>query len=84
MILPTQSNISTIHNESNGTGHNTLANVGLPSDPAMLLSYVNMRLRDEYASLDELCSSLDIPKDKLTEALSEAGFEYSTENNKFW
>ena len=32
----------------------------LPQDPAMLLSYVNMKLRDQYASLDDLCDDLDI------------------------
>ena len=30
----------------------------LPKDPVMLLSFVNMKLRDEYSSLDEMCSSL--------------------------
>ena len=32
----------------------------LPSDPAMLLSVVNTRLRDNYASLDELCDDLHL------------------------
>ena len=31
----------------------------LPKDPVMLLSAVNMKLRDEYASLDALCDDLD-------------------------
>ena len=31
----------------------------LPNDPVMLMSFCNARLRDEYESLDELCSSLD-------------------------
>ena len=30
----------------------------IPSDPAMLLSYVNTQLRDYYPSLEELCKSL--------------------------
>ena len=30
----------------------------LPNDPVMLMSFCNARLRDEYESLDELCSSL--------------------------
>ena len=29
----------------------------LPQDPAMLFSFINMKLRDEYPSLDELCAS---------------------------
>lgn len=56
----------------------------LPNDPMMLFSTVNMYLRDRYASLDELCSDLDINRAELEEKLQNAGFEYSEENNKFW
>ncbi len=56
----------------------------LPNDPMMLLSAVNMKLRDEYASLDELCDDLDINKDELIKRLAAAGFEYSESANKFW
>ena len=30
----------------------------LPEDPMMLLSFVNMKLRDEYDSLQALCDDL--------------------------
>lgn len=50
----------------------------------MLFSVVNMKLRDRYASLDELCSKMDVDKDMLVHKLAIAGFEYSAENNKFW
>ena len=50
----------------------------------MLFSFVNMKLRDEYATLDELCKSLDIDRVALEEKLKAVGFEYSAENNKFW
>lgn len=56
----------------------------MPTDPFMLMSFLNMKLRDEYASLDELCSSLGIDKDETLQAMAAAGFEYSSENNKFW
>ena len=56
----------------------------LPQDPFMLMSFINMKLRDEYASLDELCASLDIDREWLVERLAQAGMEYSEENNKFW
>lgn len=56
----------------------------LPKDPAMLLSFINMKLRDEYSSLDELCASLGVDRDILTAKLKEAGFEYSPEHNRFW
>lgn len=59
-------------------------NMELPNDPMMLMSTVNMYLRDSYSSLDELCGSLDIDRNELEEKLRAAGFEYSQENNKFW
>ncbi|MEE3494717.1 MAG: DUF4250 domain-containing protein [Butyrivibrio sp.] len=30
----------------------------LPKDPVMLLSYMNMKLRDNYSSLEALCDDL--------------------------
>lgn len=50
----------------------------------MLFSVVNMKLRDQYASLDALCDDLDIERADLERWLAEAGFEYSPEHNKFW
>mgnify|MGYP000779583520 FL=1 len=50
----------------------------------MLLSFVNMKLRDFYPSLDEMCRSLDIDRDTLIAKLQAAGFEYNAEQNKFW
>ena len=56
----------------------------LPNDPFMLMSAVNMYLRDQYSSLDELCDSLDVDRKELEEKLRAAGFEYSAEHNTFW
>ncbi len=56
----------------------------LPKDPAMLLSFLNMKLRDSYASLDELCDDLDIDREALVQRMADAGFEYSAENKRFW
>ena len=56
----------------------------LPADPFMLMSFINMKLRDEYESLEELCSSMDIDADFLIKTLSDAGFTYSVEQKKFW
>ncbi len=50
----------------------------------MLLSFINMKLRDEFTSLDELCSTLGIERTRLEQRLGAAGFEYNKENNKFW
>lgn len=55
-----------------------------PKDPAMLMSWVNMKLRDFYGSLDELCEELEIDRKELEKRLNEAGFEYNHELNKFW
>lgn len=56
----------------------------LPEDPMMLFSLINMKLRDSYSSLDDLCREMDIDRKWLEEKLSSAGFEYSPEHNKFW
>lgn len=55
----------------------------LTMDPFILLSAVNMQLRDEYLSLDELCKVHDIDKVKLETRLKEAGFEYIEQQNQF-
>lgn len=49
----------------------------------MMLSVVNTRLRDEYASLDELCAALDIDPQELASRLEAAGFTYMPEINQF-
>ena len=56
----------------------------LPNDPFMLFSYVNMKLRDIYDSLDALCDDMDISKEQLCARLATAGYEYSERYNKFW
>ena len=45
----------------------------LPEDPVMLLSFVNTKLRDQYASLDALCDDLDAPRAALEAKLGELG-----------
>ncbi|MCQ2334501.1 MAG: DUF4250 domain-containing protein [Paludibacteraceae bacterium] len=56
----------------------------MPQDPFLLLSFINMKLRDEYSSLAELCEDMDIDQEALIKKLSDAGFVYSGANNKFW
>ena len=50
----------------------------------MLLSFINMKLRDIYSSLDVLCDDLDVNRAELEEKLKAAGYEYSEEHKKFW
>lgn len=56
----------------------------LPNDPMMLFSFVNTKLRDNYASLDALCDDLHVNKSTLVQKLKAAGFEYNPSQNKFW
>ncbi|MGN0471391.1 MAG: DUF4250 domain-containing protein [Lachnospiraceae bacterium] len=55
----------------------------LPQDPVMLLSYVNLKLRDQYQSLEEMCDDLDIPASRVTEPLEAIDYHYSAERNQF-
>ncbi|MGN0929006.1 MAG: DUF4250 domain-containing protein [Succinivibrio sp.] len=55
----------------------------LNMDVYMLLSAVNMQLRDEFESVSSLCSYHEIDGAKLKERLQEAGFTYVKEQNQF-
>lgn len=50
----------------------------------MLVSFINMKLRDEYTSLEELCEDLGLNIDELCQNLRLAGYEYSCETKRFW
>ncbi len=56
---------------------------GLPKDPIMLLSVINMKLRDFYPTLEALCDDMDIDQEELTDALKTIGAEYIPETNQF-
>ena len=55
----------------------------LPEDPAILLSFVNMKLRDEYEDLSDLCAVLDIKEIYLTVKLASVGFRYDPVTRQF-
>ena len=57
--------------------------MSLPKDPFMLFSYVNTELRDNYASLKELCSSLGVNEEDIAGTLANAGFSYDEGLNRF-
>lgn len=48
----------------------------LPKDPVMLMSFVNMKLRDEFRTLEDLCSVYGIKETALKSTLEAAGFEW--------
>ena len=55
----------------------------LPEEPVMLLSFVNMKLRDQYSSLDALCDDLTVLSVELEEKLGEIGYFYNAKENRF-
>ncbi len=57
--------------------------MNLPSDPIILLSYINTQLRDKYSSLDQLCQDFNIKPEEISEKLSAVGYEYNAELNQF-
>ena len=55
----------------------------LPKEPNMLLSMINMKLRDRYKSLDDLCDDMDESKDEIVDILDKAGYKYDEATNQF-
>ena len=55
----------------------------IPQDPFILLSWLNMKLRDEYSSLSELCSALGLERQMLEDKMKSAGFVYDPVANQF-
>ncbi|MBO5113169.1 MAG: DUF4250 domain-containing protein [Lachnospiraceae bacterium] len=55
----------------------------IPQDPVMLLSFINLKLRDFYGSLDVLCDDLDVSKTDIEEKLKSIGYSYDSARNQF-
>ena len=55
----------------------------IPQDPFILLSWLNMKLRDEYSSFDELCTSFGLERQMLEDKMKSAGFVYDPVANQF-
>ena len=55
----------------------------LPNDPVMLLSTINLKLRDFYSSLDSLCKDLDVDKKEIEEKLASIDYHYDENFNQF-
>ena len=54
----------------------------LPSDPLLLVSVLNCKLRDMYDSLDSLCEDLDESKDAIIEKIESINYYYDEANNQ--
>lgn len=55
----------------------------IPNDPNMLLSFVNLKLRDYYSDLEAMCDDLDISPSETEEKLNSIGYFYNKERNQF-
>jgi hypothetical protein len=55
----------------------------LPKDPVMLLSFINLKLRDYDYDLEALCDDLDVAQAELIEKLSGIDYHYDREKNQF-
>ena len=55
----------------------------MPKDPVMLLSFLNLKLRDFYGDLDALCEDLDVDRREIEEKLSAIDYHYDRNRNQF-
>ncbi len=55
----------------------------MPNDPNMLLSYVNLKLRDFYSTLEDMCEDLDTSQTAIEEKLKSIGYQYDSGKNQF-
>lgn len=55
----------------------------IPKDPVMLLSFVNLKLRDFYGNLEALCDDLNVEQKELEKKLEGIGYRYDAERNQF-
>lgn len=55
----------------------------IPKDPVMLLSFINLKLRDFYSDLDQLCDELDADRNEIVEKLAGIDYHYDERKNQF-
>ncbi len=55
----------------------------IPNDPMMLLSFLNMKLRDFYPDLNALCQDLELDKDAIVDKLAVIDYHYDEHLNRF-
>ncbi len=57
--------------------------MNLPKDPYMLLSVVNMKLRDNYRNFDALCEDMDADGAEIIASMKKLGYAYDEASNQF-
>lgn len=55
----------------------------MPKDPVMLLSFMNLKLRDYYSSLETLCEDLNVDQKEIEEKLAGINYRYDRDRNQF-
>ena len=55
----------------------------IPKDPVMLLSFINLKLRDYYKNMSDLCEDLDVEETEITDKLATIGYTYNAASNQF-
>ena len=55
----------------------------IPKDPVMLLSFINLKLRDFYPSLEAFCEDTDEDMQVIIDKLAGIDYYYDKEKNQF-
>lgn len=55
----------------------------IPSDPVMLLSFLNLKLRDYYSDLEQLCEDLDLSRQEVESKMHSIDYHYDENKNQF-
>ncbi len=55
----------------------------MPSNPYILLSVINTKLRDNYPSLKTLCEEEDLSEEEIISLLKSIDYTYDEKLNKF-
>lgn len=55
----------------------------LPQDPFILLSTLNMKLRNQFTDLEKLCIHYQMDPSVLNDKMNAIGFSYDSEINQF-
>lgn len=57
--------------------------MAIPTDPVILLSYLNTQLRDFYPSLAGLCDAMELEEEEIKAKLAAIDYHYDAEQNQF-
>ena len=54
----------------------------VPQDPIILVSFVNTKLRDQFATLEELCQTYELNEAALCQTLESIDYQYDETTNQ--